>query len=103
MYDAGRSVGMEEGRAMYAEFLRDIDLFRMSMGRVVVEWPLSCSHFLTKASINRVAWMGQAAACIHLGISRKYRSGFMLLNSRERHLANLAAMNAIKSWEANEN
>lgn len=99
MYDGGIAVEMQIGREMYATFLRDVHRFGAATRRVLDEWPRSCLHFLSKTSINRVAWMGQAAACIDMGLSRKYRSGFMLLSSTEKHRANLVAIEAIKLWE----
>lgn len=76
------------GKELYMEFLSDIARFNMALCRVILEWPLSCEHFLTDPNINRIAWLGQASMCIETGISRQYRSGFMLLSGRQQNEAN---------------
>ena len=98
MYDGESAYSVEKAKEMYAEFLRDIPLFRASMQRVGREWPISCEHFLTNDSINRLAWLGQAAMSIHSGVSRRHRSGYMLLSNEERKRANQAAAEFLSDW-----
>jgi len=98
MYSSGE-VTAEVGRRMYAEFLENSDLFIRSMRRVLAEWPLSCEHFLTNPNINRVAWMGQAAMCIHTGLPRKYRAGFCEMSQQDQRRANADASAMIQRWE----
>lgn len=88
----------EELKMHYADFLRDIPRFEKALQRVVEEWPTSCEQFLSNDSINRIAWLGQAAMCIETGIPRKYRAGFMLLNSSEQYLANETAHKTLTEW-----
>ncbi len=82
----------------YADFLRDIPRFKTALCRVVAEWPVSCEQFLSNDSINRIAWLGQAAMCIDTGIPRKYRAGFMLLSGNEQIAANRAAIDCLVEW-----
>lgn len=88
---AKNNLHMDEGRLKYMEFLSDIPKFNLALCKVVLNWPLSCEHFLTDMNINRIAWLGQASMCIETGISRQYRSGFMLLSSQQQKEANSMA------------
>jgi len=83
---------------MYADFLRDIHRFKRALNRVKKEWPLSCEQFLSNESINRIAWLGQAAMCIDTGVPRKYRAGFMLLSAQEQEAANRTAQECLAEW-----
>lgn len=38
------------------------------MRRVISEWPNSCEHNLTNSSMNRIAYLGQAACCLYGGV-----------------------------------
>lgn len=80
-----------DGKEKYAEFLSDIPRFNLALCQVITKWPMSCEHFLTDPNINRIAWLGQASMCIETGISRQYRSGFMLLSGRQQNEANYMA------------
>lgn len=82
----------------YAAFLRDDRRFRRALQRVVTEWPISCEQFLLNESINRIAWLGQAAMCIETGVPRKYRAGFMQLSEAERTRANATAHETLNTW-----
>lgn len=84
----------------YAIFLCDLPLFDVSITKVFSEWPISCEQFLTNRSLNRVAWLGQASMCIHSGIPRKFRSGYMLLNNIEKADADTLAFERILEWLA---
>lgn len=82
----------------YAEFLRDTERFEQALCRVIMEWPIACEQFLSNPSLNRVAWLGQAAMCIETGVPRKYRAGFMLLTASEQDLANAIAQRTLHEW-----
>ena len=88
-------------RAQYAIFLRDPIRFGTALARVLQEWPIACEQFLRNDSINRIAWLGQASMFLDSGVPRKYRSGFMLLNSNEQRRANALAAHTLKQWERN--
>jgi len=79
---------LADGKEQYAKFLSDIPRFNMALCRVMIEWQLSCEHFLTDPNINRIAWLGQASMCIETSISRQYRAGFMLLSGKQQNEAN---------------
>jgi hypothetical protein len=100
MYSRSLNRGLEpdDAKLEYAMFLNDPDRFNKAMDRVAKEWPKSCEHFLTNPKINRIAWLGQSAACIELGISSFYRSGFIILSESEQDKANEIAANFLLRW-----
>lgn len=82
----------------YREFLSDIPRFAAALERVTTEWKHSCEHYLTNASMNRIAWLGQAGACIDMGIPSTFRSGFFLLTEAEQDAANQCAFESLNKW-----
>lgn len=85
-------------REMYRDFLSDLSRFDKAMSRVVVEWPNSCEHFLTNPTMNKIAWFGQAAACIEMGVPAMFRAGFKLLTPEQQEAANALANNHYERW-----
>ena len=57
----------EELELMYADFLRNSTRFKAAAMRVIGEWKNSCEHYLSNENMNRIAWIGQASACIEIG------------------------------------
>lgn len=82
----------------YADFLRDTPRFQAALNRVLNEWPHSCEHYLSNENMNRIAWLGQASACICLGLPSIFRSGFFLLSPEEQNMANATALEALNRW-----
>lgn len=62
-----KDLTIDDCKAMYADFLRDIPRFENAMVGVVATWKNSCEHYLTNERMNRIAWMGQAAMCFATG------------------------------------
>lgn len=46
------------------DFFCDLSLVKEYMNLVVEKWIYSCEHNLSNESMNRIAWLGQAAACM---------------------------------------
>lgn len=87
----------------YRKFLSDIPRFGATLEKVITEWKFSCEHYLTNAAMNRIAWLGQAAACYDMGIPSSYRGGFFLLTEKEQEAANQCALIYLNKWlTANE-
>jgi hypothetical protein len=84
-----------EAPARYAAFLRDTAAFEAALARVISEWKFSCEHYLSNVNMNRIAWLGQASACIALGLPSAFRSGFHLLTPDEQATANETALAAL--------
>lgn len=91
----------EEIEVMFANYFKVLSCFEHGINRVFKEWPNSCEHNLTNENLNRIAWLGQAAACIDLGIPARYRSGYRLLTEAQQNAANDLALNYINQWMVN--
>jgi len=100
MYETTAPAGMtaREANEAYRALLSDVALFERVLRRVLREWPNSCEHYLSNEKMNRIAWLGQAALCLHTGIPRCFRGGFNLLTNTERSAANEAALRWLNIW-----
>ena len=105
-YRAGFYASTKEGMTKaeceeaYREFLSDTDVFAAALEHVISEWKFSCEHYLTNSAMNRIAWLGQAAACYAIKIPSAFRSGFWLLTEEEQGLANETALVYLNRWLA---
>ena len=99
-YDDQPKAAMTKRQAeeAYSDFLGNSSQFETALKRVIEEWPNSCEHYLSNERMNRIAWLGQASACIALGIPNCFRSGFNLLSDVAQEKANQVALNALNSW-----
>lgn len=88
----------EQCEAEYAEFLADDDRFRAGLDKVLSEWINSCEHYLTNKSMNRIAWLGQAATCAMTGVPSVFCSGFNLLAEEQQQKANATALEYLNKW-----
>lgn len=92
----------DDCRQKYQAFLADITQFEIALERVLLEWPISCRQFLSNDRINRIAWLGQASACLAIGLPRHFRNGFFLLSRSQQCEANNTANIWLERWIANE-
>lgn len=92
------TMNKEECESRYPEVMSDESRFRKALSGVIDEWKHSCEHYLTNASMNRIAWLGQAALCYAEGIPSVFRSGFNLLNDEDQHKANCIALEYLNKW-----
>lgn len=88
----------EQAKEKYRELLADIPEFERVMGRILEEWPNSVEHNLTNPTLNRIAWMGQAALAYKYGIPSSYRGGYFLLTKEQQYAADMAALKYINLW-----
>ena len=95
---APNGLAKSDAETAYADFLRDTPRFAAALDRVLTEWPKSCDHYLSNASMNRIAWLGQASACIAEGLPSVFRGGFNRLSEEEQTQANLTALAALNRW-----
>ena len=93
-------ISKEQSLQAYSTFLSSLETFELGIHKVFSEWPVSCEQWLTHTSINRIAWMGQAAMCIHTGIPACFRGGYRLLSVEQQRAADALAENKIKKWES---
>lgn len=103
-YKAGFYATTKEGmtknecETAYQEFLADSQRFRDALEHVISEWKNSCEHYLTNSAMNRIAWLGQAAACYAMGIPAQFRGGFYLLTESQQKEANQLALTYLNKW-----
>lgn len=90
----------DECEAEYCAFLGSPSEFRAGMEKVFSDWPNSCEHNLTNRSMNRIAWLGQAAACVARGLPSTYRAGFSQLSAEQQGAANQLALACLNEWLA---
>jgi len=88
----------EECEEAYRDFLADISAFSAALEHIIVEWKFSCEHYLTNVSMNRIAWLGQAAMCYSTGIPSTFRGGFNLLSKEQQDEANQVALAYLNKW-----
>lgn len=85
-------------KSAYRDFLRDTARFEKALDGVISEWVFSCEHYLTNSAMNRIAWLGQAAACYEMGIPSEYRGGFTYLTEEQQDAANKVALKYLNKW-----
>jgi hypothetical protein len=88
----------EECEQEYGAFLSDSDAFASGIEKVFKEWPNSSEHNLTNSSMNRIAWIGQSAACAARGLPATFRGGFSNLPEEKQTVANELALRYLNSW-----
>jgi len=82
----------------YKELLTNLSEFERILDKVLNEWKYSCEHNLTNSSMNRIAWLGQAAVCYKYNVPSKYSGGWSLLTKDEQKAANLIAFKYLNKW-----
>jgi hypothetical protein len=82
----------------YKELMTDIVEFKKVLLNVTSEWKHSCEHNLTNRSLNRIAWLGQAAMAYKYNIPCIYSSGWQLLSEIEQGKANSIALDVLNLW-----
>ena len=99
-YEDKPPAGMEadDCEETYRAFLADTDLFGSVLQRVITEWKNSCEHYLTNPNMNRIAWLGQASLCLHLGIPSRFRGGYNLLSEDQKKAADDKALEYMNKW-----
>ena len=93
-----KDMTQEEGLEIYRAFLSNPKRFAATLKKLIKEWKKSCEHYLTNSSMNRIAWLGQAAACYAEGVPSTFRGGFSLLTEKEQDAANQVAFKYLNIW-----
>ena len=91
----------EECEAEFIRILSDQDLFSSILKKIIKEWKYSCEHYLTNKSMNRIAWLGQAAVCYHSGIPSRYSKAWFDIPEDTRTEANATALRYLNKWMVN--
>ena len=88
----------EDAELAYRDFLIDTDQFDAALGAVIDEWKNSCEHYLTNERMNRIAWLGQAGACISKGLPARFCGGYNLLSPEQKLAADMRALEWLNAW-----
>ena len=88
----------DEAEEEFADFLKNSHDFEEALIHVITEWKYSCEQNLTNIALNRIAWLGQAAACYGRRIPSKYRAGWFKLSEEEQDNANVIALKYLNIW-----
>ena len=82
----------------YVRILSNDKLFSEILEKLIVEWKYSCEHYLTNKSMNRIAWLGQAAVCYESGVPARYSGAWFKLSEEQRDKANKVALVYLNKW-----
>lgn len=93
-------LSVEEGEELYREFLADAERFKAALDVVITQWPHSCEHYLTNDRMNRIAWLGQAAAAQSIGMPSLCRGGYHRLTQAQKETADAIALEYLNTWLA---
>lgn len=88
----------QECEKLYVQTLEDSELFASILEKLIVEWKYSCEHYLTNRSMNRIAWLGQAAVCYHTGVPSRYSGAWFNISEENRDKANNVALEYLNKW-----
>ena len=97
---ANKNDGLEEVRIEQAVILfKDIEELYKKMTYVATNWNKSVEVNFTNPSVNKQAWLGQAACCYHCGCSDfETIRAWHLLTDEERQKANDIADKVFYEW-----
>lgn len=82
------------------ELLKNSDLLYLYMSLVVRRWKHAAEQNLSNTSMNRRAWLGQAACCFYAFAPENLtKQAWHELTDEEQTLANAIADKVIREWE----
>lgn len=83
----------------YAGLLRDLPAFEEALRVIILEWKYSCEHNLSNESMNRIAYLGQAAHALVFKVPHNVSmSGYNLLTPEEQQAADALAQKYLNLW-----
>jgi hypothetical protein len=82
----------------YLRILSNEELFSYILEKLIIEWKYSCEHYLTNSSMNRIAWLGQAAVCYETGVPSCYSGSWSKLSDEQQTKANNVALKYLNKW-----
>lgn len=101
-YDNVSGVKKQELIKKAIEMFSSCELTEKYMNRVIEEWKYSCEHNLSNDSMNRVAYLGQAACALYAFVPNIITmNAWNTLDSDVRNMADMIAEKTIKKWERN--
>lgn len=88
----------DECKNIFIDIITDEAKFRNALNGVITEWKNSCEHYLTNKSMNRIAWLGQAAVCYASGVPARYAGAWFEISEEKRSIANDIALEYLNKW-----
>jgi hypothetical protein len=88
----------EECKDEFIRVLSNPELFANILEKVTTEWKHSCEHYLTNKSMNRIAWLGQAAVCYNSGVPSSYSGAWFEMTKEQQSKANEVALHFLNQW-----
>lgn len=88
---------------LFKMVLSDQDMFAKALEGLITEWKNSCEHYLTNKSMNRIAWLGQAAVCYQTGVPARYSNAWFDIPEETRNEANTTALKYLNKWLVKNN
>jgi len=88
----------EECEEEFKSILSSEDAFSVALDGLITNWKYSCEHYLTNRSMNRIAWLGQAAACYASGVPSRYSNAWFSIPIEARNVANEIALTYLNKW-----
>lgn len=88
----------EQCEQEFERILKNKELFEDILKKVIEEWKHSCEHYLTNKSMNRLAWLGQAAVCYSSGVPSRYSGAWFNLTEEEQNITNNVALKYLNIW-----
>jgi len=84
------------------EMFNDKEKTFFFMNKVIEDWFFSCEHNFTNPSLNRIAYLGQAACCLYSEIPNTITmEAWSMLSKEVKEYANQTAKQTIQKWETN--
>ena len=94
------------GKAKQSKIEKVLEMFNSSkltekyMNKVIDKWVYSCEHNLTNESMNKIAYIGQAACCLYGGVPCDLTMrGWKLLTQDVRDRSDKIANKVINKWK----
>jgi len=83
-----------------AEVLTNCEALYQAMEHVAFNWEFAADFNLSNVSINRQAWLGQAACCFEVGANEgQTKAAWRTLTEDQQDCANGVADKIIAEWE----
>lgn len=88
----------EECEVLFKKVISDQNIFAKALDGLITNWKNSCEHYLTNKSMNRIAWLGQAAVCYETGVPARYSNAWFDIPEETRNEANNTALEYLNKW-----
>jgi|TARA_R100000656_G_scaffold38651_1_gene32480 hypothetical protein len=91
--------GRKEKIQKAVEMFNSERLTREYMDRVIREWKYSCEHNFTNSSLNKIAYIGQAACCLYGEVPNTVTmEAWNMLDRKVQNRSNMIAEEVLSNW-----